>query len=513
MSAKSPEQVIAQWVERDLTAAARAGELPCAYEVEPALEQIATLVESGRHPVLAGEPGVGKTAAVYELVRRSLTGEGGLPQLEGKRVLQFSLRHRASALRKPDQMHPEAQALVEALLAAGDDVVPFFRDLHLAYRFDLEAQFEALGTRFSGPILAEGERGTLLAMFENSPELSERYALVELLEPELDTALRIVSQWAEAGPHAKGVAFTPEALEESLQLTHRFLPRTRLPRKVLELLAQVQALAPLGAVGPDQVIERFCRAQRVPRFLVDPAMPLDLPATERHFAERVLGQPEAVSAVVRMIALIKAGLSDVRRPFGSFLFVGPTGVGKTHIAQLLAEYLFGSRERMVRLNMADFQQESDPLTLFGNPDAWALSHKRGILTSRLLGQPFAVLLLDEFEKAHEKVHDRFLQLMDEGCFINGAGETVSCRATILIATSNTGSEIFRGRSLGLVEPGDAQELDREVDRRLMQRFRFEFLNRFDQVVHFHPLSREDIRTIARRELQQVAARPGSSATG
>jgi MoxR-like ATPase len=282
-----------------------------------------------------------------------------------------------------------------------------------------------------------------------------------------------------------------------------------MPRKAVDLMAQVGALAgnarPISAAD---VIDRFHTMFQVPRLLVDPEVPFDPNQAEHDFNRRVLEQPEAVQAVIHMISMIKAGLSDSRRPFGVFLFVGPTGVGKTHIAQMLAEFLLGSADRVVRLNMADYPEADDALVLFGNPSGYAPSIKRGVLTQRLMGQPFSVLLLDEFEKAHRTVHDRFLQLFDEGSFVNGDGESVSCRSSIVIATSNAGAEIYRRRAVGFSDTPSLEELDRELDRRLPEHFRFELLNRFDRVVHFHPLSRRGIRSIARREVDLIKSRSG-----
>ena len=507
-----PESVVRSWTERDLSAAAAADLLPPAFEAEDTLRRIGDVISAGRHPILGGESGVGKSATINELVRRVHEGKGP-PQLRGKRIVQFSLRTRMSGLTKPEQMRPEMQKLVDALLKLDGAVVPFFRDLHLAYEFDLEPQLEALGMRSKGPILGEGEGATLNSMLEHTPALEQYYVALPLHEPDLATMERILAAWSEEQAR-KGKRFDSSALKESLQLAHRFLARARLPRKVLDFLGQVGSLVEGDrAVTDADVIDRFFQSYRVPRFLIDPSVGFDIDATERMFRSKVLGQNEAVRTVVRMISLIKAGLSDTRRPFGAFLFVGPTGVGKTHIAQLLAEFLFGDKGRMVRINMADYQNPGDAYTLFGNPDGYNARQRRGVLTLRLMGHPFAVLLLDEFEKAHEKVHDRFLQLMDEGAFINGTGETVPARSMIIIATSNAGAEIYRGQAIGFAPKADLAAMDRELDRILHRTFRIEFLNRFDQVVHFHPLTREDIRIIALREVEHLRDRAGLKARG
>ena len=506
-------QVLNEWTERDLSKAARAGELAPAFEVDEALRRLTDVLASGRYPVLCGESGVGKSAIVHELVRRSeARSEPGA--IAGKRVLQISLRTRASALLKPEQMRPAMQKLVEALVASSDDVVPFFRDLHVAYEYDLEPHLQSLAMRLRGPILAEAHPLTFDRMLEGTPGLEPFYVGLPILEPDLERMAAILARWADAH-RARGRSFTPEALRRATELAHRFLARSRMPRKVIDFLVTVGSVAAPGQpVADSAVIERFYEAYKVPRLLIDPGVRFDAEATLRAFRARVLGQAEAVRTVVRMISLIKSGLSDTRRPFGAFLFVGPTGVGKTHVAQILAEYLFGSPDRVIRMNMGDFgDPNTAPDTLFGDPNAHLPRLRRGVLTHRLGGHPFGVLLLDEFEKAHATVHDRFLQLFDEGAFINGEGETVSCRSMIIIATSNAGAEVYRGRPLGFGEPPDVQAMDLELNRMLHRQFRFELLNRFDEIVRFRPLSREDIRTIALREIEALRERSGLKERG
>jgi ATP-dependent Clp protease ATP-binding subunit ClpC len=505
------------WLERDLTAAAAAGELGPAFESDAPLRRVIDVLGSQRFPVLVGESGVGKTTLVHEVARRQVAPTEAAHDRElvrllgGRRIVQLSIKAKLSGLPRKDKLGHEMQALVEKLVAHQAVVAPFFRDLSLAYAHDLEPQLEVLGLRFKAPLLGEGERATIDRMIEHAPDLEQCYLPLEITEPDAERMGRILVAFSEV-ERARGRTYSDEARRTAYELSERFLSRSRQPRKTLELLMSVGALTKT-AVGRGDVLARFEESYRVPRFLIDPTVPFEPEAAERHFTKRVLGQLEAARAVVRMVGLIKAGLSDTRRPFGTFLFVGPTGVGKTHLAQLLAEYLFGSRERLIRLNMADYQQPADALTLFGNPHGYTLRDQRGLLHARVAGHPFAVLLLDELEKASEKVHDRFLQLFDEGVFINGASETVPCRSLIVIATSNAGAEVYRGQPLGFGSKPALDVLDRELDRLLFKHFRFEFLNRFDQVVHFHPLGRDDIRAIALREIEALERRPGLAGRG
>ncbi len=517
----TPEEIIESWTERDLTAIAKRGELRPAFCVDESLLILDDIVLSGKAAILVGDSGVGKSAIVYELVRRLCLSDQErdrypplrlLGKLAGRRVVQISLRRRAAGLRQPHtQMGEEVLRLVDALVSTEEPLALFFRDLDLAYQFNLETQFENLAFKFDGPIICEGARATIQNMLEYHPELDQHFVTLVVEEPSLDAMKTILKKWGAHNSRQHGISFEDTALEHALYLSHRFLSRSRMPRKALDLIEQVAATARHKEVRACEVISRFCDSHRVPRGLVDPDIRLDLGDLRNHFSERVLGQSEAVGAIVDVISLIKSGMSDTRRPFGVFLFVGPTGVGKTHLAQLLASYLFGNKERLIRINMSDYSESGKAEVLFGNPNGATPSTNRGVMAQRVSGHPFAVLLLDEFEKAHNSVHDRLLQLMDEGSFINGAGETISCRSMIIIATSNTGAEVYRSEAFGFAPKDlDMDAKDAELSRRLRETFRFEFLNRFDRIVHFHPLSQADIRTIALREFEHIQTRAGFS---
>ncbi len=504
-----PEKTLELWQVRDLASALSGDTLPSAYEVDHTVATVRQVLVGGRTPVLCGERGVGKTAVIYQLLKEHVAGQA-VAAIGGRAPIQLSFQQRLCAMDEWGQIRPECRKLIAALVALKDDIFPFISDLHQALAFGLAPQLSELAFRF-GPCVAEGETRAIEDLFEYNPGLEEHYTIVRVDEPASSTVELMLDKWNAERTEAGKPAFTKPALLECLSLTDRFLARSRFPRKAFDLANQVASLETKASeIDSEAVIERFCATHRIPRKLVDPKIRLDLHELSDSFNQRILGQSEAVGSVVQTIARLKAGLSDGKRPLAAFLFVGPTGVGKTHIAQLLAEYLFGSRDRLIRVNMADLWQNWADQILFGDPMEDRRRQRQGTLTLRLQGHAFGVLLLDEFEKAHSRVHDRFLQLMDEGRFINGAGEAISCRSLIIVATSNAGAELYRGQHLGFSVAGSLQE---EVRRKLGDIFRFEFLNRFDHIVQFNPLSRVDIRTIARRELIALEHRIGLKQRG
>ena len=299
-----------------------------------------------------------------------------------------------------------------------------------------------------------------------------------------------------------------DVVRESLQLAQQYLSHKSLPGSVLSLvsLAELQARQDEAArgVNRDHVLGALSQVSGLPRDVLDERQTLDIEGLAQSFKSRIIGQDEAVDCLVERIAMLKAGLTDPGRPIGVFLFAGPTGTGKTEIAKTLAELLFGSAEQMIRLDMSEFQDPDSGWRLIGRNDRGAGG---GSLTSRIREHPFSVILLDEFEKAHVKVWDLFLQVFDDGRLSDTDGQLADFRHAIIILTSNLGATISNEAGVGFTSTSGGFSA-KDVMRSVSRTFRREFVNRLDRVVVFRPLSREVMRAILENELNNALGRRG-----
>ncbi|MEM1176396.1 MAG: AAA family ATPase [Pseudomonadota bacterium] len=297
-----------------------------------------------------------------------------------------------------------------------------------------------------------------------------------------------------------------EVVRESLQLAQQYLTHRSLPGSVLSLLrvAVKQAQGKSETIDRDKILAALSQVSGLPQEVLDERQVLNVEGIRERFRSSVIGQDEAVDCLVERIAMLKAGLIDPSRPIGVFLFAGPTGTGKTEIAKTLARMLFGAEEQMIRLDMSEFQDVGSTVRLVGSNHRDAAG---GSLVEKIREKPFSIVLLDEFEKAHAKVWDLFLQVFDDGRMTDANGRRADFRHAIIILTSNLGATISNEAGIGFTSKSGGFSSD-DVMRVVNRTFRREFVNRLDRVVVFNPLSRDVMRVILEKELRKALTRRG-----
>jgi len=502
----------------DLTALALAGKLPTVYgrdrEVDDVLRALAS--PGSLCPMLIGAPRGGKTALAHHVANRIARGE--CPDaLRDLRVFETTPTRLLSAFGPPAMLAARLGEYLPKL--AGSPVILFVRDFHSAAGMgtppddtkpDLAQIVSDLMHGARPRLLFEARQRAMEAAFVERASLKNLFSLVHVNALPRDEAMHVARRARDDLEIIHEINVADDALDEALDLAARFQVNEALPGPILDLLKDTLATfdaAAGGAVTRAEVRRRFIQRSGLPEFLVSDDAPYNESDARAFLTRRVFGQEAAVEAVLRMIALARARLNNPLRPMGVFLFLGPTGVGKTELVKALAQYLFGGAERIVRFNMADYAEDWTMRLLFGDPWGNTESERQGRLWMQLSGQSFAVLLLDEFEKASPLVNQRFLQLFDEGILINGQGEELNLRNTIIVLTSNLGARLV-GAGLGfkLIDP--LEDAERAVMRASESYFQPEFINRLDAVSFFKPLSRHVTRQIAQREVAEVIARDG-----
>ncbi len=458
-----------------------------------------------RSSLIIGDPGVGKSAAILRLAARLYKQDwtifvAGHAELIAGQVYIGQFEERLRELTEFLRSKPKILW-----------IIPRFEALAFSGRHHY-SPVSALDTLL--PLIEHGE---IHVVGEVSGAAYEQLALTQprvlsaigahRMKPLSPKAtLELGSQWLSD----KKVDMAPDVLAEAAQLAQHYLGDSKAPGNLMKLLSltlerleRISGTADGKSVELQDVIVTLTELSGLPSSILDDRQVLDLEALRRHFHQRVVGQDEAVGCLVERVAMIKAGLTDPTRPSGVFLFAGPTGTGKTEIAKTLSEWLFGSANRMIRIDMSELQTPESLSRLIGSdgPDS------SGSLADQVRKQPFSVILLDEFEKAYPFVWDLFLQVFDDGRLTDQNGRMVDFRHTIVILTSNLGATIPSGTPMGFGSQSDGFDSD-AVHRAIETTFRKEFINRIDRVVVFQPLTREVMRQILQIEIDSAFRRRG-----
>ena len=513
------------------------------------------------NPVLIGEPGVGKTAVVEGLALKIVAEE--VPQkLQGKEVIRLDVASLVQGTGIRGQFEERMQQLIQEVTNA-DNIILFIDEVHEIVGAGSAGEGALDAGNILKPSLARGELQLIGAttlneyrMIEKDPALERRMQPVQVNEPSVEETITILKGIQKRYEDYHHVKYTDEAIEQAAILSNRYIQDRFLPYKAIDLLDEAGSKKNLtiAFVDPKSIEKKLDYAQQQKREasqeedfekaayyrdqitkleklmktqVEDEEMPFvtekdmekiveektgipvgDLKEKEQtqlknladDLNKRVIGQQEAVEKVSKAIRRNRIGLGKVNRPIGSFLFVGPTGVGKTELAKQLAYELFGSTDAMIRFDMSEYMEKHSVSKLIGSPPGYIGYEEAGQLTEKVRRNPYSLILIDEIEKAHPDVLHMFLQILDDGRLTDAKGRTVSFKDTIIIMTSNAGA----GKIEASVGFGAAIEgRTKSVLGQLNQFFTPEFLNRFDGIVEFKALSKENLLLILDLMLSEV----------
>ena len=567
----------------DLTAAARAEKLDQVIGREQELQRVVQILSrrTKNNPVLAGEPGVGKTAIVEALAQRIAKGE--VPDtLQGKRLVTLDMGALVAGTKYRGEFEERLKKVIEEIKSSGNCVL-FIDEIHTIVGAGA-AEGAVDASNILKPSLARGELQCIGATtlndyrkyVERDPALERRLQPVRVDEPSNEETVEILRGVKSHYEEHHKVNITDEALKSAATLAARFIPDRFLPDKAIDLIDEAGSRVRLrGSATPTaltaaiEVLEKVRKEkdEAIASQQYEAAAELrdrelhaneDLETREREWQEdrdkelryvteediaevvsmwtgipvtrlaqeeterllrmeedlhkRIIGQDEAIVNIAKSVRRARAGLKDPRRPIGVFMFLGPTGVGKTELVRALAEFMFGNEDNMIRLDMSEFQERHTVARLIGAPPGYVGYDEGGQLTEGVRRKNYCAVLLDEIEKAHPEVFNILLQIFDSGTLSDARGRRVDFRNSILVMTSNLGSDLIkRETTMGFsvksddaqTEEGSYQRMKDKVMEEVKRFFRPEFLNRIDATVVFHQLTRVEILEIVDLMMNQV----------
>ena len=473
---------------------------------------------SKNNPVLIGEPGVGKTAVAEGLALAVSRGEAP-PNLGGKRIVSLDIPAMLAGTKYRGDFEDRVKSVLRDVRRAGD-VILFVDELHtIVGAGSAEGAIDA--ANILKPALGRGEVQIIGATtpeeyrryIEKDAALERRFQPVRVREPDRALALEMLRSLRPALEKHHRVQFSDEAMEAACALSVRYISDRFLPDKAIDLLDE--AGAAVRVQGGRSVTEADVAAvlsdwTGIPVTGLSESESERLMALEARLRERIIGQDEEVSVVARAVRRGRVGLKDPARPIGSFLFCGPTGVGKTELCRALADAVFGDAGAIIRLDMSEYMEKHSVSRLIGSPPGYVGYEDGGQLTEKVRRRPWSVVLFDEIEKAHEDVWSILLQIMDDGHLSDSTGRRVDFSNTVVVMTSNVGAKAITDRRLPLGFSGDAAQGDglmrEQVYQELRATFKPEFLNRVDETIVFRRLDKDDLLDITRRLLGEEERR-------
>lgn len=520
---EEPKQSPLEEFGYDITQAARDGKLDPLVGREDEIMRVIQILgrRKKNNPMLVGDPGVGKSAIVEGIALKIASGDIP-PVLSGKRLISLDLGSIVAGTKYRGDFEKRLKLIIHEV-AANPDVILFIDEFHtIVGAGGASGSLDA--ANMLKPALARGEiqciGATTLEEFrkivEKDGALDRRFQKIIVEHTDIPHSISILSRLKENYEKYHNVTYSADAIEACVRMSERYITDRCLPDKAIDIMDEAGSMVRLknpkkaGTVTPDDVASVLSKMTGIPAGRIAESEGARLMKMSQKLKGRIIGQDEAIDKVVKAIQRNRAGIKDPRKPIGTFLFFGPTGVGKTQLAKSLAEYLFDSEENMIRLDMSEYMEKFNVSRLIGAPPGYVGFEDGGQLSERVRRKPYCVVLLDEIEKAHPDIFNILLQVMDEGRLTDSNGRTISFRNTIVIMTSNVGSRELEeyGNGMGFNTSGRNVRTNRKsvLEKAVKKAFPPEFINRVDEQVFFNSLTKEDIGKIIDIELKGLKHR-------
>ena len=507
----------------DITQAAREGRLDPLVGREDEIQRVIQILGRRRknNPMLVGDPGVGKSAIV-EGIALKIVNDDVPSVLAGKRLISLDLGSIVAGTKYRGDFEKRLKAIIKEV-SESPDVILFIDEFHtIVGAGGASGSLDA--ANMLKPALARGDiqciGATTLDEFRKNVEkdgaLDRRFQKIVVEHTDIAHTTSILHRLKTNYEKHHNVIYTEEAIEACVRMSERYITDRCLPDKAIDAMDEAGSMVRLknpkktGRVSAEDVAKVISKMTGIPSGRVAESEGGKLMKMRQKLQERIIGQDEAIEKVVRAIQRNRAGIKDPGKPIGTFIFFGPTGVGKTQLAKSLAEYLFDSEENMIRLDMSEYMEKFNVSRLIGAPPGYVGFEEGGQLSERVRRKPYCVVLLDEIEKAHPDVFNLLHQVMDEGRLTDSNGRTLSFRNTIVIITSNVGSRELDeyGSGVGFNTAGKNLRSNRKsiLEKAVRKAFPPEFINRVDEQVFFRALDKEDIEKIIDIELKGLKQR-------